>query len=1013
MTDTSPSSLYLIRRLAIASLALSGLMLGACGGGSGGSSNSGQKPDPVVVDMPLAYVQRSIPVDEDGNPVFRDVFEPDAFNPGAELFLKDRATVQAAVANISRAAFEGDPNFTPETPNYDVKDVTSSLDGKKLAFAMRAPEDPDLDEDEQPTWNIWEYDIASKTLRRIIDSNIEAEKGNDVSPRYLPDGRILFSSDRQKRAREILLDEGKPQFGAVNERDNDLTAFHLHSMRADGTDIQQLTFNQSHDIEPSLLADGRVLYLRWDGFATDRLSFYTMNPDGSDVQRYFGYASLNIANAELDETARLFQPQMLPDGRIAAIYMYNQTQLGGDMVVINPVADAEGEPSSISVKPVDITPGNVSLHGRFASLSPLFDGTNRLLVSWSQCRLLETATERLRPCLAELFSEGQPIAGYEEAPSFYGIWIYDMANQTQLPVVLAEDGKLFTEAIALENLATPPAYRPSELDAALAELGVGAVHIRSVYDQDGVFNPLGSGAAGLGELAARPAELRPARFVRFIKAVSVPDNETLDDQPDEIYANTFNQVNGLFEILGYAPVEADGSVLARVPADVAFTIEVLDARGRRILARQSQWTSLRPGEWRESNGLAIFSRADLAPPPLNTGAATTANFPNTQRYDPLGALIAPEMGQTMAEFAAESTYCAENNLAQVVCLPMAGPGQARNLRPITVDLLFNDEWSAPGITPSASISLRYNDLEPGATPDQVTAPTPEACRNAATWTDNCRVVINYEYHIQPLWERERQPLTDGVVTANTCAGCHAPADADGNIQVPQGQLDLTRTKPQANARMTSYNQLLNGNQRRIQYLYEGGLATLLPVCELEDNYDFIPECQVTLDEEGIPTCAGVVDCPFEISDEETGELELDAQGNPIPLMVETGALPPPMSRAGANSSNRFLDRFAPNWDVAANYKTGAIVYYDPVAGDGIGGYTFQARVDNVGATPDVNQGQTVQWQRLRQRPMLEGILQDSVDHAGSLNEAELKLLSEWLDTNGQYYANPFEMVIPN
>src|SRR5690606_18444518 len=146
----------------------------------------------------------------------------------------------------------------------------------------------------------------------------------------------------------------------------------------------------------------------------------------------------------------------LPDDTIAAIYMYNELQLGGDMVLLDPADAAEGEPQSISVKPVNIDPELISLHGRFASLAPLYDGTNRLLVSWSQCRLLQTATESFHACLSTLLVDGVPAEGYEEAPPLYGIWIYDMTNQTQLPVVLGKDGLMFTEAIALENIASPP-----------------------------------------------------------------------------------------------------------------------------------------------------------------------------------------------------------------------------------------------------------------------------------------------------------------------------------------------------------------------------------------------------------------------------------------------------------------------------------------------------------------------------------------------------------------------------
>jgi hypothetical protein len=929
------------------------LVLTACGGGgSGGGSNGGQQPDPVVVDIPVAYIQRPIPLDESDEPVYPDVFMPGSFNPGGELYLKARATTQAQVVNISRNAFAENEFFNAEVPNYDVKDIAAHPDGKRLIFAMRAPLNPDFDEDDdtQPTWNIWEYTLATQSLHRIISSNFEAEKGHDVSPRYLPDGRILFSSNRQKRSKEILLDEGKPQFGAVTEQDNDLTSFLLHSVKDDGTDIQQLSYHLSHDLQPQVMPDGRLVFMRW---RDEQLSFYSANPDGTDVQRYFGEESLNPeAGENMTEVPRLLRPQVLPDGRIAAIYLQNGLQLGGDMVVVDGSSAQEGAVQSLSVKPVDIATELVSLHGRFASLAPLYDGTNRLLVSWSQCRLLETATERLEPCLPTLLVDGVPAEGYEEAPPFYGLWIYDLNNQTQLPVVLAENGKVFTEALALEQSAYNPAYIQPATDPDLAALNLGVLHIRSVYDVNGTFNAMGSGVANLSAMIALPVELRPARFIRLVKAVSRVDNETLDDQDDNIYGNLFNANTGIVEILGYAPVEADGSVMVTVPADVAFSLEVLNANGRRISARYEQFISLRPGEQRNSNGLAVLDRTDLALPALNTGAPTSVNFPNTQRHERLGVPITPAMGETMAEFAARSTFC-EDTISGQICSPMAGPGQERNLRNPTVDLLFSDEWAAPGLTPAEAFSYRYNDLVPGASADEIPAPTPTACREESSWNANCRVVINYEYHIQPLWERERDLVTvndpdSGMdKTANTCIACHSPTDADGNMQVPLAQLNLLRTKDNANSEMRAYLQLLNGNQRQLQYLYEGSLAVLLPVCEFEDNYDFIPQCDVLLDEENIPTCVGVANCPFEVVSEESGELQLDDAGMPVPRMENTGFLPPPMSRGGANVSYRFFEKF-----------------------------------ENNGS------------------------------HMGFLSPAELKLLSEWLDTGGRYYTNPFELAIP-
>jgi hypothetical protein len=938
------------------------LLLTACGGGGGssGGSNGGQAPDPVVVDIPVAYIQRPLPVGDGGEPVYPDVFLPDSFTPGGELYLKARATPQAEAINITRVEFEDNlqkyPFYNPENPNYDVKDLAVSADGKTMVFAMRAPLNPDLDEDDeaQPTWNIWEYVLATKQLQRMITSDFEAEKGHDVSPRYLPDGRIVFSSNRQKRSKEILLDEGKPQFGAVTQQDADLTSFLLHSMRSDGTDIQQLSYHLSHDIQPQVLPNGRLVFLRWTGTGQNaRLSFYSANPDGTDIQRYFGDESLNPPpSTNMSEIPRLLRPHILPDGRIAAIHLQNGAQLGGDMVVVDGTAALEGQVQSLSVKPVNIADEVVSLHGRFASLSPLYDGTNRLLVSWSQCRLLQTETQRLQPCLPALLVDGIPAEGYEEAPPFYGLWIYDLNNQTQLPVILAEEGKVFTEAIALEQYAYEPAFIQPATDPDLAARNLGLLHIRSVYDVNGTFNAMGSGAANLETLSARPADQRPARFVRIVKAVSRADGDTFDEQDDNIYGNLFNANTNIQEIIGYAPVEADGSVLVTVPADVAFNLEVLDAKGRRISASINQWVTLRPGERHDSNGLSLLDRVDLASAPasINPGAQSNISFPSTQRYDAQGLQKTPEIGQTMAEFAAESTYC-EDPIDPLSCYPMTS--STGNISSPAVDIVYRDEWTAPSLPRTEEFAYRYNDLLPGVPVDQIPAPTPEACREENTWNANCRVVINYEYHIQPLWERERDPMTIHYEdlgmdkTANTCVACHSPADGEGNLQVPAAQLNLISAKDNANSEMRAYRQLLNGNQRQIQYIYEGSLAVLLPVCEFEDNYDFIPQCEVLLDEDDLPTCEGVANCPFEFVDEETGELQLDAAGNPIPRMVNTNFLPPPMSRGGARASGSFFNKF-----------------------------------ENDGS------------------------------HMGFLNPAELKLLSEWLDTGGRYYTNPFELAIP-
>src|SRR5690606_16041574 len=215
----------------------------ACGGGGDGSVGvgSGQDPDPVAVDFPIFYTKGPL-FDADGElQSSADVRDVERFNVGTDLYMRDRASPTAVERNITFRETQG---------MGDVMGVEVSLDGKKALFAMRGPFDPNLDDDEQPTWNIWEYDIPTDTLRRLIASDILAEAGHDIAPPYLPAGRIIFSSTRQRQSKASLLDEGKPQYEALDE-DRNGPAFVLHVMNADGSDLKQVSFNQSHDLEPT------------------------------------------------------------------------------------------------------------------------------------------------------------------------------------------------------------------------------------------------------------------------------------------------------------------------------------------------------------------------------------------------------------------------------------------------------------------------------------------------------------------------------------------------------------------------------------------------------------------------------------------------------------------------------------------------------------------------------------------------------------------------------------------
>ena len=227
--------------------------------------------------------------------------------------------------------------------------------------------------------------------------------------------------------------------------------------------------------------------------------------------------------------------------------------------------------------------------GRYSSAYPLRDGTNRLLVSWTQCRLLEE--QRIVPCTEDRLATGTAVA----APPLYGIWMYDPAQRTQLPVVAPTEGVVYTEVVAMQPLPLPAvildAVAGVDFDADLESEGVGILDIRSVYDIDGADTAPG-GIPTLADPRQATAAQRPARFLRIEKAVGLPDDDFLD------FDNSAFGVTarfGMREILGYAPVEPDGSVRVKVPANVPFAISVLDVDGRRISQRHENWLQVRAG----------------------------------------------------------------------------------------------------------------------------------------------------------------------------------------------------------------------------------------------------------------------------------------------------------------------------------------------------------------------------------------------------------------------------------
>jgi len=809
--------------LKLAALLLPALFMAGCQSGVSGHAPGVagvQTQDPGTLNFPLAYVKRPAPASTPKADI--DARDLITSTSGGDLYIREQASPGSLETNVTKSITLG---------LGDVRDLDVAPDGKKLVFSLRLPLDPNKPNTDvtQPNWKIYQYDAVKKTVTQLTNDDTTA--GHDVGAHYLPDGRIVFASTRQAATQAILIDEGRPQYPAQTD-DRKQPIFLLHVMNADGTGIHQISFNTNHDFAPTVMANGQIVFSRYESINGDQISLYRTNPDGTGLELYYGANShatgANIAGTN-DNVIQFLNARQRADGKLIAIARpFLGTQQGGDIVQIDaanfveinqpstPTGSAGTAQSSATTLGVTTDANLPSMGGRFASAYPLYDGTNRMLVSWAPCLVLNSTVTP--PTTSVCTAANTSGANVQLAPPQYTIWIYDVSKGTLSPTLAAEAGTVIVEPVIMQARSPVPAFIPDFVPTgAAANLanntngGLGLLVIRSVYDFDGIDKVAAETANAFPNIAALAdpklarADQRPARFVRIEKAVEIPDKTVR-----KINNSAFGPAGmGMREILAYAPVEPDGSVKIELPANVPFTIDILDKNARRIGARHTSWMQLIPGETRTCNGCHIagskstpsHGRSGLTAS-VNSGAtAAGVPFPNT-----LSTLPAANAGDTMADTRAWNT-CQTG--AATVCSQVP-----------SADVIYADVWTDPikaGRPADTGFSYLYSNLT-------TLQPTNAHC---ATWDPLCRSTIHYPLNIQPVWSFSRQTLTAGVVTSDhTCVLCHNPVNAASAVQVPAGQLDLTNSTSNVDTTVfTSYEELLFAHNE--QTLNMGVLQDLL------------------------------------------------------------------------------------------------------------------------------------------------------------------------------------------
>jgi len=399
-------------------------------------------------------------------------------------------------------------------------------------------------------WQIFEAGTDGSKLTQVTPGT-EADVDN-AEACYLPDGGVLFGSTATMA--------GVPCVGGKVEVAN------LYRLEADRKTVRQLTFEQDQDWCPTVLRNGRVMYLRWE--YTDAPHYFTrvlmtMNPDGSGQTSHYG------SNSFWPNSLFFARPvPNHPTRFVGVISGHHGVAKMGELVLFDP---AQGRHEADGA--VQRIPG----YGK--PVEPIIrDG----LVNSSWPKFLHPWPLNEKYFLVAMQpTNGQP----------WGIYLVDVFDNMLL--LKEEAGTGLFEPIPLVERPVPPALSPRvDLKKKTAVVYLSDVH----------FGP------GLKDVPRGTVKrLRIFNYTYGYRGIGGHAVFGMESSWDSK------------RILGTVPVHEDGSVSFRIPANTPISIQPLDEQGRALQLMRS-WMVAMPGEIISCVG--CHEHPNSVPPSRQTYAST-------------------------------------------------------------------------------------------------------------------------------------------------------------------------------------------------------------------------------------------------------------------------------------------------------------------------------------------------------------------------------------------------------
>jgi hypothetical protein len=386
-------------------------------------------------------------------------------------------------------------------------------------------------------YHIFRCNVDGSDLVQLTDG-----PWDDFDPCFLPNGRIAFISLRR---------------GGFLRCGRHCPVYTLHCMNPDGSDIVTLSYHETHEWHPSVTNDGMLVYSRWDYVDRDTNiahHIWTCFPDGRDPRTNHGnYPERRESRPWMEMSIRA-----IPDSHkfVAATGAHHGHEFGS-LVLIDPRIPDDGARSQLTrLTPETPFPeaeggtGNIRAYSRYGTPWPL--------------------------------SEDDYLCVYDPEARNRGIYWIDRFGNRQL---LYRDPTISClSPIPLRPRPTPPVIPDQTVRTAAAMAAAGndvpaaTVAVMNIYESDFVWPP--------------DTTIAALRIIQVLPKTTPSPNVPRVGAAEQTNARA---------VLGYVPVEEDGSVYFEAPVGKQIYFQALDQDGLAVQSMRSG-TYVHPGEQMRCQG---------------------------------------------------------------------------------------------------------------------------------------------------------------------------------------------------------------------------------------------------------------------------------------------------------------------------------------------------------------------------------------------------------------------------